>query len=306
MARPTISKVLYQQQLGRGLRKNATKEALYVIDVVDQYGSLATPWSVHALFSQSFYVPFGLLNRTYQIGDMVKVLGLSETVRALIPVDINTFERQYEGYLDEERAARELYIGTETLRTWVKQGSVTADLILPLGMRRIYYFKPEALDHIRQIKNLGLHTDATLKKDFLAFLEEKNYTFSFKMVFLLSLFKHCNMHGEASIDAVLEEYRNFYLNRILSSLPVDRPNCIYTKQFLEDTVAVKRNMLANPFEKFERKRFVHYLKDLKLIGFNSLLYASLSQEERTECTTLLSLHLREYYQDLGGLCDGLL
>jgi superfamily II DNA or RNA helicase len=35
MARPTMSKVLYTQQLGRGTRTHPGKEALYVIDVVD-------------------------------------------------------------------------------------------------------------------------------------------------------------------------------------------------------------------------------------------------------------------------------
>ena len=306
MARPTISKVLYQQQLGRGLRKCEDKECLFVIDVVDQYGSLARPWSVHAIFSQPCYTPFGLLNRTYQVGEMVEVLGLSETVQALIPVDITTFERQYEGYLDEEQAARNLYIGTETLRTWVKQGSVSADLSLPLGKRWIYYFKPESLEYIRQSKGLGVHTDETLKDDFIAFLKEKNYTFSFKMVFMLSMFKHCNMHGEASIDVVMEDYRRFYLNRLASQLPVDRERCMYTEEFLSDKVAVKRNMLTNPFEKFERKRFVHYVKDLNLIGFNPILYASLSEQDINECTTLLTKHLKEYYQNLGGLPDELL
>ena len=37
-ARPTMSKVLYTQQIGRGTRNAEGKEALYVIDVVDNYG----------------------------------------------------------------------------------------------------------------------------------------------------------------------------------------------------------------------------------------------------------------------------
>lgn len=81
---------------------------------------------------------------------------------------------------------------------------------------------------------------------------------------------------------------------------------MYTEEFLSDKVAVKRNMLANPFEKFERKRFVHYVKDLDLIGFNTVLYASLSEQDINECTTLLTKHLKEYYQNLGGLPDELL
>ena len=301
MARPTISKVLYLQQMGRGLRRTETKKELFIIDVVDQYGAIAKPWSAHSVFGMAFYVPFGLIHREYHVGDKVEVFGLSETVRALIPLDIATFESAHAGYLDEEQAARELYIGTSTLRKWVTQGAIQADLMLPLGTRKVYYFRPESLSTIREKKQLGIHTEDTLKEDFLAFLEEKNYTFSFKMVFLIALINHCNKQGEASLESVLHDYRQFYMKRIESNLPVDRPKCIYTRTFLSDQLAVKRNMLANPFEKFERKRFMMYVHELNMIGFNPLLFAQLSERELHDIVELMHSHLEEYYQDLGGL-----
>ena len=306
MARPTLSKVLYQQQLGRGLRRSERKSALYVIDVVDQYGALARPWSVHSLFSLPYYVPFGDVGRTYQVGDIVEVLGLAEEVRALVPVDITTFEEQYAGYLDEEQSARELFIGTSTLKSWVRKGEVEADLVLPMGRRNLLFFHPDSLQTIREIKNLSVHDEETMKEDFFAFIDEKSYTFSFKIIFMLAMLKHVDSHGEAPIDTIVEEYRGFYLRRHEQHLAVDRPSCIYTNEFLQDPVAVKRNMLANPFEKFERKRFVHYVKDLSLIGFNPILFENLSEQERSDLTTLLHEHLREYYEELGGLGDELL
>lgn len=142
-----------------------------------------------------------------------------------------------------------------------------------------------------------------MKEDFFAFIEEKSYTFSFKIIFMLAMLTHVDSHGEAPIDTIVEEYRGFYLRRHEQHLSVDRPSCIYTEQFLEDLVAVKRNMLANPFEKFERKRFVHYVKDLSLIGFNPILFENLSERERADLAALLQEHLREYYEELGGLGD---
>ena len=59
MARPTLSRVLYLQQLGRGLRKTPTKSNVFVIDVVDEYGSMVMPCSLHSVFQNPFYVPFG-------------------------------------------------------------------------------------------------------------------------------------------------------------------------------------------------------------------------------------------------------
>lgn len=306
MARPTISKVLYQQQLGRGLRRKRDKNELFVIDVVDQYGALARPWSINALFSLPYYVPFGDVQRRYQEGDIIEVGGLYETVRALVPVDVTTFESQYEGYLDEERTARELFISTSTLKNWVRKGEVTADLTLPLGRGVINYFHPETLDQIREIKGLTVHDEQTMKQDFFAFIDEKSYTFSFKIVFLLAMLAHVDSHGEAKIDEVVEQYRSFYLERHRHNLPVDRPSCIYTQTFLADPIEVKRSMLANPFEKFERKRFVHYVKDLSLIAFNPVLFENLSASDRSHLSTLLLEHLAEYYGPLGGLVDELL
>lgn len=303
MARPTISKVLYLQQLGRGLRKSKTKRELFVIDVVDQYGSIARPWSVHALFNASSYVPFGLIHRQYEVGDIVSVLGLQETVRALVPVNITTFERSYKGYLDEEQAARELYIGTSTLHAWVLNKSVSSDLVLPFGARKIHYFKPETIEEIRHLKKLGVHNNETLYDDFFAFIEEKNYTFSFKMVFLMSLIEHCDKQGEANIERVLKSYRSFYKKRLENNLAVDRPSCIYTDSFLDDLPALKRNMLANPFEKFERKRFIQYVKDLDMLGFNPLLYSRLSKDDLAKVVATMKQHLKEYYSELGGLLD---
>lgn len=77
MARPTMSKVLYLQQLGRGLCKYEGKECLYVIDVVDQYGALNVPWSVHSIFNNPYYVPFGdILGRNISSDEMTIIEGL--------------------------------------------------------------------------------------------------------------------------------------------------------------------------------------------------------------------------------------
>ena len=86
MARPTLSKVLYVQQLGRGTRKCSNKEALYVIDVVDTYGVFGTvsnrPWSLNALFENNVYSPFGDLVKT---GSSTDELLLLDTFNETLP-----------------------------------------------------------------------------------------------------------------------------------------------------------------------------------------------------------------------------
>jgi superfamily II DNA or RNA helicase len=302
MARPTLSKALYLQQLGRGLRTTETKNEVFVIDVVDQYGALARPWSSHAILGVGSYVPFGLMVGTrYKVGDVVQVLGLCETVREIVPVSTMTFERQYAGYLELERAARMLYVGTMTLRKWVTEKSVQADLVIPFGSRKLLYFKQETIAAIREQKHLEEHTDETLVEDFFAFVRERNYTFSFKMVFLKAMLTLCDANGEVSVSELLDAYRNFYLDRIEANLPVDRPSCIYTEAYLADTVSLKRNMLANPFEKFERKRFVYYGKEIGRLAFNPILWRNLTEEDKASVLSVIEGHLEEYYREMGGV-----
>ena len=299
MARPTLSKVLYTQQIGRGVRKYPGKECLYVIDVVDNYEGKLTPMNFNALFRLSRYSDFmGVKNNDH---DYLSILGLSETEIAMQEIDILTFEEKYQGYLSSEQAARELFIGTATLMNWYRKDNSISSLKLPIGSRLMPYFSPEDIENIRDRKGLGRHDDTTILQDFEAFIDENTLTFSFKLIFMLSMLKLADREGEVNIDELMKEYRAFYLDRIARGLPVDRPNCAYTQEYLDDPVKVKRSILSNPFEKFERKRFVYYSKDLNLLSFHPLLWEKLSESKKEEIKEKEKSFLKTYYEKLGGL-----
>lgn len=299
MARPTLSKVLYLQQLGRGLRRTKSKKEVFVLDVVDSYGSVATPWSCHAVFENAFYVPFGSLTKKYSAGDIIEVNGLYETIQAVVPVNISTFETLYDGYLSAEQSARELFIGTETFNSWICKKEIIPDVTIPFGTKQNYLFSPETLEKIRQQKKLGIHNDETIKSDFFNFIGQKDYTYSFKIIFLQGVLTLADNAGRVNLDELQAFYTNFYLNRITANLIVDKKGCVYTKEYLSDSVKMKRSILQNPFEKFERKRFVFYSKDLNEIEINHALFRVLTTEDKAVILQILKQHLAEYYQKLG-------
>jgi len=47
------------------------------------------------------------------------------------------------------------------------------------------------------------HNDSTIKQDFFDFLEERDYSLSYKMPFMLAVIKYINSIGDAKIDDVL-------------------------------------------------------------------------------------------------------
>lgn len=299
MARPTMSKVLYLQQIGRGLRRTSTKEHVFVIDVVDEYGAAVKPFTMHAIFKNSVYVPFGsILKRDYHVGDMVEVDGLVERVERIVQVDTETFAEKYGDYLNQEQTARELFMSTGSIMSWIKKGRIVPDAEFPFGSKKIYLFSPGTVRKIKTDNNIPDHNDETIRKDFFDFLHERDYSLSYKMPFLLAFLKHMNSIGEAKIDDVLADYIAFYQDRVDKGLPVDRKTCPYTAETLRDKKFIQRNMLTNPFEKFERKRFMYYSKELGVIAMNHALAGELSREDVEEVRRQMGEDLENYYRSI--------
>lgn len=297
MARPTLSKVLYLQQIGRGLRRTSIKKNVFVIDVVDEYGAMVRPCSMHAIFGNSLYVPFGDITRQdYLPGQMIEIDGITERVERIVEVDIHTFEEKYGDYYSQEQLAREYFVNTGTITSWIRKGKITPTVEFPFGSKKISLFSPEDVEKYRKELNIQEHNDETVRDDFFAFLEERDYSLSYKMPFLLSFIDHMDTIGDAKIEDVLTDYIAFYQDRIDKGLPVDRPSCPYNAETLKDRKMIKSSMLTNPFEKFERKRFMYYSKDLGVISLNHALLAKMSEGDWERVKGQMREDLERYYQ----------
>ena len=298
MARPTLSKVLYLQQIGRGLRRTSIKKNVFVIDVVDEYGAMVRPCSMHAIFGNSLYVPFGDITRQdYLPGQMIEIDGITERVERIVEVDIHTFEEKYGDYYSQEQLAREYFVNTGTITSWIRKGKITPTVEFPFGSKKISLFSPEDVEKYRKELNIQEHNDETVRDDFFAFLEERDYSLSYKMPFLLSFIDHMDTIGDAKIEDVLTDYIAFYQDRIDKGLPVDRPSCPYNAETLKDRKMIKSSMLTNPFEKFERKRFMYYSKDLGVISLNHALLAKMSEGDWERVKGQIREDLERYYRE---------
>ena len=88
------------------------------------------------------------------------------------------------------------------------------------------------------------------------------------------------------------------MDRLDRGLAADRASCPYTYEYFSDRKAVKKNMLTNPFEKFERKRFMYYSKDLGKIALNTALFNSLKSEDFKRIRNQMETDLKEYYSGI--------
>jgi len=286
MARPTLSRVLYTQQLGRGTRKYPGKEALYVIDVVDNYGAFGgisnRPWSLHALLGMEYYKKFGDLfdKASTSDGELVLLDTIHEEVIKLEPYDIFTMEQKYGDFLSIEQLARELFVSTGTVQSWLSKNQITADIVIPMGRGSVVLFDPGKVEEIRISKKLKVHTEDTMVGDFRDFINQGDYTYSYKMYFILSLLDAADSSGDALIEDVLDKYTAAYLERFNNNLIIDRKGSPYNnKEYVLDRKEMKQSLLVNPFEKFERKRFMYYAKDLAKISIHHKIWDDLNRND---------------------------
>ena len=154
MARPTLSKVLYLQQIGRGLRKTDRKKNVIVIDVVDEYGAMVKACNMHSIFANPYYVPFGDITKMdYKPGEMVIIDGMEERIERISEVDIDSFEDKYGNYLSQEQIAREYFVSTGTVISWIKKGKIIPSAEYKFGSRSIYLFIREYFCNLLKVLN---------------------------------------------------------------------------------------------------------------------------------------------------------
>jgi superfamily II DNA or RNA helicase len=303
MARPTMSKVLYTQQLGRGTRIHPDKEALYVIDVVDSYSAALQPWCVHNLFNFGMYQPFGNLVNGVEgtpSNNLIVLDSLWETERRLEPINIFNFEQEFGDLLNEEQLARELFVSTSTVKAWLKKGDINAHKTLPFGNKTLHYFSDQQLAQIKKDKNIKERTENTRKSDFFEFIDKRDYAFSYKISFLLIMISYANKQGELNLDILTEKYFNFYQHLTAKYGQAEKDNNpLNSQEKLTNNSYLKKSIRENPFEKFERKRFLYQCKDLNIISFDSVLWEKLTKADLNKIAKKMIEDGKHYFSKIG-------
>ena len=195
MARPTLSKIVYMQQLGRGTRKAPGKESLIVFDFVDNAGRYNQSWSLHRLTRTTRYRPGGLvLAPDHRIADEEArgdvppvVLNLGLWAKGFEEIDIFDWQSEVKDMLSVSDLELALAASEGYLRNKVLKGELEPDHDLEIGARRYFYFRKERRSEIAERFGLEPVTAANIRERFLAFCEEMDMSASYKPVLLLCL-----------------------------------------------------------------------------------------------------------------------
>lgn len=307
MARPTLSKVIYLQQLGRGTRKAPGKECLIVFDFVDNASRYNQSLSLHRVLGMQFYRPGGLalapehlLQQEAELinrGDQpTAVINVGVWARDFEEIDVFSWQEVAPGMLSLGEVAWELATTDDRIRGAVERGEVLPDHHVQIGDRVGHYFQKDRIEEIRQALGLPQVTAGTIKGLFFDFVREMDMSASYKPVMLLAILQVIDGNGRAELAGVVREFREFYGRRKEQGLPVEKAKMRMNRLEELTDADVASVIVSMPFEKFERRRYLKYDRDLAFIRFEPRLWRQLNREELNELKVICQQEIEQYYE----------
>ena len=290
MARPTMSKTIYMQQLGRGMRTCEGKDFLMVFDFVDNANMFNCPYSMHRLFNIAEYRPGSLVlgkkrgikwdNDLFAKGEKPEVLvDYPIHVRDYEIIDLFNWQEQAKDMISQYELTRRVSAQSETIERYIRDGIIKPDLEVPISDHRSFkYFKPErAAEYAKQF-GWKLITPANMKEMFIEMVTTMTMSYSYKPVFILAFLDHMNRDGEARLEDVVSEFANYYIERKEKGLPAEKKKCIFTRDSFTDK-EVEKLILSMPFKRFEDMNFMHHTKHLGTIQIDHHILKQLTEED---------------------------
>lgn len=307
MTRPTMSKTIYMQQLGRGVRKHEGKESLLVFDFVDNANMFNMPYTLHRLLNIGKYRPFGMTlgpknlmcldEDLFRRGERPAVLiDVPVFATDYEPVDLFNWQEIVKGMISQIEFVRRVDVQAETIDHYIKDGKIKADFSVPISeSRQIHYFNLETIHKYAKEFGWEIIDSANIKPKFFKFIRKMDMTYSYKPVLLLALLDLMDEMGRAKIHDIVAYFLNFYETRRKNGLTVEKPNSLFCRDTVTEADA-KRNILSNPFKRFADMRFLSYSNDFDYIELNPTIKGQLAPEDSEEIRQICNEKLDEYYR----------
>ena len=177
MARPTMSKTIYMQQLGRGIRRCPGKDDLLVIDFVDNANMFNMLYSLHRVLDISKYQPMAYVlapeNKRKLDQDML-FKGEKPEAWLDVPIDVDDYEiidlfnwqNSVKDMISQIEFVRMVDVQSETVDRYIKDGKIKPDLSVPFGDKRMFhYFREESVRNIAKQYGWDLITPQNMAED---------------------------------------------------------------------------------------------------------------------------------------------
>jgi len=306
MARPTLSKTLYVQQLGRGMRNCDGKECLMVFDFIDNASMFNMPYSLHRMFNIKDYKVGEYVvasQKQFELDRDLIARGEKPAVLLDFPVDIADYELidlfnwqdEAKGMISQLEFVRMVDVQTETIERYLRERKIAPDLEVPYGDKRSFkYFKEETIVDYAKQYGWGLINAANMKDKFMDMVRTMDMSFSYKPVLLKGMLEHVDEKGKVLVEDIVNYVMDFYSTRKEKGLVIEKKQSLYCKDGYSSK-DVERNIFMNPFKRFEDMRFMSRCRDIEYVEFNRHVWKRLTGEDKEWIVQHCDQKLEEYY-----------
>ena len=308
MARPTMSRTIYLQQLGRGMRRAPGKDFLMVFDFVDNANLFNMPYSLHRILGVNDYVPGGMVvgpkHAMHVDQDMFRqgqkpdaLIDFPVHMTGYETVDLFNWQDKAKGMVSQIGFVQMVNVAEETVEKYIRDGRIVPDMEVPVGEHRSFrFFEKDTVRRYADEFGWTIITRDNMKAVFMEMVKQMTMSYSYKPVFLLSMLKNMDETGSAKLADVAADFARFYEERKEKGLPPEKRTCIFTRGGYTPR-DVEQLILRMPFRRFEDMHAVHHAKQLGTIQFYKALFSQLTEDDFDQIRESSQEALRRYFGD---------
>ena len=220
-----------------------------------------------------------------------------------VPIDVSDYEiidlfnwqNSVKDMISQIEFVRMVDVQSETVERYIKDGKVKPDLSIPFGDKQMFhYFREESIRNIAKQYGWDLITPQNMADKFMKFIETMDMSYSYKPVLLKAIYEYMDSSGRVALPDVVDYFIDFYEDRKAHGMIAEKSTSIYQKGGYTRK-DVEKNILSNPFKRFEDMRFLMRCKDVETIEVNPIIFRKLTREDWLHIVDACDKSLEKYY-----------
>lgn len=220
-----------------------------------------------------------------------------------VPIDVSDYEiidlfnwqNSVKDMISQIEFVRMVDVQSETVERYIKDGKVKPDLSIPFGDKRMFhYFREESIRNIAKQYGWDLITPQNMADKFMKFIETMDMSYSYKPVLLKAIYEYMDTSGRVALPDMVDYFIDFYEDRKVHGMIAEKSTSIYQKGGYTRK-NVEKNILSNPFKRFEDMRFLMRCKDVETIEVNPIIFRKLTREDWLHIVDVCDKSLEKYY-----------
>ena len=190
-----------------------------------------------------------------------------------------------------------LRVDPNRVRRWLESGKLEADGYQSSGDRGNYYFRRDRIEQIRAELEIEAKPASSeeWRQEFLDFAKSRNLSKSYKPVMVKAVFKLVDREGKVKMDDLVKEFRDFYIQRAISGLPVEFGVPLLKDPASASDRAIMRLIITNPLERFLIKNYFEYSPDEGVLRIAPQLWQELRHYEMMDVLNSADEQIAYYY-----------